>query len=91
MKRICVLICPSTIFSTHYSMIAGLWLPVIMRWPANIEWWVLKTDALMSKKRECEEILHLELNEIDDNFQTLAFLAQELQIRTRGIWLNKVA
>lgn len=59
--------------------------------PAIMERWVMKIDALKVKKREYEEILHRELDEIDDDFQSLSFLAQELQIRSRGIRMNKAA
>jgi len=59
--------------------------------PAIMERWVLKIDALKAKKGEYEEILNRELSEIDDDFETLTCLSQELQIRSRGIRRNRAA
>ena len=74
-----------------YTERAGHLITTGSQSPAIMERWVLKIDALRSKKREYEEILHQELNEIDDDFQSLVFLAQELQIRSRGIRMHKAA
>ena len=49
--------------------------------PAVMERWVLKVQALEQRKRHYEEVLRQELNGLDDEFTTLKFLAQELQIR----------
>lgn len=46
-----------------------------------MERWVLKVQALEQRKRHYEEVLRQELNGLDDEFTTLKFLAQELQIR----------
>jgi len=51
--------------------------------------WVVKIENLEQKKREYEAILKRELNEIDDDFTTLNYLSQELQIRARGLRLSK--
>ena len=49
--------------------------------PAVMDRWVLKVQALEQRKRHYEEVLRQELNGLDDEFTTLKFLAQELQIR----------
>ena len=49
--------------------------------PAVMERWVLKVQALEQRKRHYEEVLRQELTGLDDEFSTLKFLAQELQIR----------
>lgn len=56
-----------------------------------MERWVLKIESLEAKKREYEQILHRELTEIDDDFGSLKYISQELQIRARGIRLSKAA
>jgi len=58
---------------------------------AIMERWVLKIEGLSAKKREYEDILKQELNEIDEDFSSLGFLSQELQLRARGIRRNNAA
>jgi len=58
---------------------------------AVMERWVVKIANLEDKKREYESILKRELNDIDDEFSTLGYLSQELQIRARGIRLRNAA
>ena len=59
--------------------------------PAIMERWVVKIESLEQKKREYEAILQRELNAIDDDFSTLNYLSQELQIRARGLRRSKAA
>ena len=59
--------------------------------PAIMERWVVKIEGLEQKKREYEAILNRELNAIDDDFSTLNYLSQELQIRARGLRLGRAA
>jgi hypothetical protein len=58
---------------------------------AIMDRWVLKIEGLEQKKREYEAILKRELNDIDDEFKSLGYLSQELQIRARGIRRSKAA
>jgi len=58
---------------------------------AVMERWILKIEGLEQKKREYESILKRELNAIDDDFSTLNYLSQELQIRARGIRRSRAA
>lgn len=58
---------------------------------AVMERWVVKISGLEQKKREYEAILKRELNDIDDEFSTLGFLSQELQIRARGLRRSRAA
>lgn len=58
---------------------------------AIMERWVTKIEGLEQMKREYETILKRELNDIDDDFSSLGYLSQELQIRARGIRLSKAA
>ena len=53
--------------------------------PAVMERWVLKVRALEERKRHYEDALRQELSGLDDEFTTLKFLAQELQIRADSI------
>ncbi len=48
---------------------------------ALLERWANKADSLQDKKREYEELLHRELNELDDDYQTLCLLSDELKLR----------
>lgn len=59
--------------------------------PAIMERWVVKIGGLEQKKREYEAVLNHELNAIDDDFSTLSYLSQELQIRSRGLRRSKAA
>lgn len=59
--------------------------------PAIMERWVLRIEGLNMKKREYEEILKRELSEMDDDFKSLSYLSQELQIRARGLRRSKAA
>jgi len=56
-----------------------------------MERWVLKIDGLWDKKWEYEEVLKRELNDLDEDFSSLGFLSQELQLRARGIRRNNAA
>jgi regulator of extracellular matrix RemA (YlzA/DUF370 family) len=58
---------------------------------AIMDRWVVKIEGLERKKREYEEILKRELNAIDDDFSSLGYLSQELQIRARGIRIGRAA
>ena len=58
---------------------------------AVMERWIAKIESLEQKKHEYESVLKRELNDIDDEFSTLGYLSQELQIRARGIRLKRVA
>ena len=58
---------------------------------AVMDRWVVKISGLEQKKREYESILKRELNDIDDEFTTLGYLSEELQLRARGIRLCKAA
>ena len=58
---------------------------------AIMDRWVVKIEGLEQKKREYEEILKRELNAIDDEFSSLGYLSQELQIRAQGIRRSKAA
>ena len=59
--------------------------------PAVMERWVLKIQALEEKKKHYEGVLRRELDGLDDEFTTLKFLAQELQVRARSIRFQKAA
>jgi hypothetical protein len=59
--------------------------------PAVMERWVLKIQALKGKKRHYEEALRRELDGLDDAFNTLKFLSQELSIRAQGLRFRKAA
>ena len=52
---------------------------------AIMERWVMKVEQLDAKKRQYEDILKRELCDLDDDFATLKFLSQELQLRTRKL------
>jgi len=59
--------------------------------PAVMDRWVLKVRALEEKKQHYEKVLRRELDGLDDEFGTLKFLAQELQLRANSVRLQKVA
>ena len=59
--------------------------------PSILERWVTKISTLEEKKRHYEEILRRELDGLDDEFETLKFLSQELSIRARGLRLQRAA
>ena len=59
--------------------------------PAVMERWVLKIRALEEKKRHYEDVLRNELNGLDDEFTTLKFLSQELQMRAQNIRRQSVS
>jgi hypothetical protein len=56
-----------------------------------MERWVLKIQALEGKKRHYEEVLRRELDGLDDEFNTLKFLSQELSVRAQGLRFRKAA
>jgi hypothetical protein len=49
-----------------------------------MECWAMRIQGLETKKREYEDVLRRELGELDDEFRSLGFLADELTIRARG-------
>lgn len=59
--------------------------------PAVMDRWVLKVQGLEEKKKHYEQVLQRELDGLDDEFGTLKFLAQELQVRANSIRFQKVA
>ena len=59
--------------------------------PSILERWVNKISTLEEKKRHYETILRRELDGLDDEFETLKFLSQELSIRARGLRLQRAA
>lgn len=59
--------------------------------PAVMERWVLKIQALEEKKKHYEGVLRRELDGLDDEFSTLKFLGQELQMRAQSIRFQKAA
>ena len=61
------------------------------RSPAVMDRWVLKIQALEEKKRHYEQVLRRELDGLDDEFSTLKFLSQELQVRAQNLRFKKVA
>lgn len=61
------------------------------RSPAVMDRWVLKIQALEEKKRHYEQVLRRELDGLDDEFSTLKFLSQELQVRAQNLRGRKVA
>ena len=61
------------------------------RSPAVMDRWVLKIQALEEKKRHYEQVLRRELDGLDDEFSTLKFLSQELQVRAQNLRGRKAA
>ena len=59
--------------------------------PAVMDRWVLKVRSLEEKKKHYEQVLQRELDGLDDEFNTLKFLAQELQVRANSIRFQKAA
>ena len=59
--------------------------------PAVMDRWVLKIQALEEKKKHYEGVLRRELDGLDDEFSTLKFLGQELQMRAQSIRFQKAA
>ena len=61
------------------------------RSPAVMERWVNKIATLEQKKQHYEEILRRELDGLDDEFETLRLLSQELSVRATGLRFRKAA
>ncbi len=61
------------------------------RSPAVMDRWVLKIQGLEEKKKHYEQVLRRELDGLDDEFATLKFLCQELQVRSQNIRFRKAA
>lgn len=61
------------------------------RSPAVMDRWVLKIQGLEKKKKHYEQVLRRELDGLDDEFTTLKFMAQELQVRAQNIRFQKAA
>ncbi|MPM36006.1 hypothetical protein SDC9_82601 [bioreactor metagenome] len=59
--------------------------------PSVMERWVTKIQALETKKRHYEEVLRKELSGLDDEYETLRFLSQELSLRAQSIRFQKAA
>lgn len=59
--------------------------------PAVMDRWVLKIQSLEEKKKHYEQVLRRELDGLDDEFNVLKFLAQELQARSQNIRFQKAA
>lgn len=59
--------------------------------PSTMERWVVKIQELEEKKRHYEDILRRELSGLDDEFQSLRLLSQELSLRARGLRAKKAA
>lgn len=59
--------------------------------PTVMDRWVLKVKSLEEKKKHYEQVLRRELDGLDDEFSTLKFLAQELQVRANSIRFQKAA
>ncbi len=59
--------------------------------PAVMERLVLKIQTLEEKKRHYEQVLRRELDGLDDEFSTLQFLSQELQVRAKNLRFRKAA
>ncbi len=68
-----------------YLIQSGSQSPVVM------DRWVLKVKGLEEKKKHYEKVLQRELDGLDDEFNTLKFLAQELQVRANSIRFQKAA
>lgn len=58
---------------------------------AVMERWVAKISTLEAKKRDYEALLQCELDELQDQFQTLRFLSNELSVRANKARLAKCA
>ena len=58
---------------------------------AVMERWVNKIATLEQKKQHYEEILRRELDGLDDEFETLRLLSQELSVRANGLRFRKAA
>ena len=61
------------------------------RSPAVMDRWVLKIQGLEEKKKHYEQMLRREPDGLDDEFATLKFLCQELQVRAQNLRYRKVA
>ncbi len=59
--------------------------------PAIMERWVMKIDALEGKKRHYEQVLRRELDGLDEEFESLKLLSQELSLRASGIRFQRAA
>jgi len=57
--------------------------------PALLERWANKAASLQEKKSEYEALLHSELNELDDDYQELCFLTDELRLRVNKLRQEK--
>ena len=66
----------------------------ISRDPKNLvllDRWISKINSLDSKKLDYETLLKSELNELDDDYQTLRLLVQELNVKANKLRLDKLA
>lgn len=61
------------------------------RSPSIMERWISKISTLEQKKKHYEEILRRELDGLDDEFETLRLLSQELSARANGLRFRNAA
>ena len=59
--------------------------------PAIMERWVMKIGTLEGKKRHYEQVLRRELDGLDEEFESLKLLSQELSLRASGIRFQRAA
>jgi hypothetical protein len=59
--------------------------------PTLLERWVLKASTLEAKKRDYENLLRHELDELDDQYSTLRFMVNELTVRANNLRSQKCA
>lgn len=57
--------------------------------PAILDRLALRIRGLENKRSYYENILHKELNDLDDQFTSLRYLCDELQIRSRGLRVQR--
>ena len=76
---------------TEYQERADYFIKTGCQSPAVLERWALKIRGLEEKKLHYEKVLHQELDRLDDEFTTLKFLSQELQVRAQNIRFQKAA
>jgi len=59
--------------------------------PAILDRLALRSRAREDKRSYYEDILNKELNALDDQFTSLRYLRDELQVRARGLRVQKKA
>lgn len=53
--------------------------------PKIMERWIIRIQGLEQKKRNYEDILKRELTDLDEEFQSLRYLSDELRLRAIGL------